>query len=248
MRSYRFYLAFDPERNRAYGYVPTAIPAGAEVEIIPLTDLPAGEYQVFYPFGEDARAHSFLMDRMHECLERGLGQSANSVLVLGKDTGPALDRLKGIATRLGELGYHTSIIKEEPDLPGESIVQKVMRYAVRSRFVLIENTEPAGHLYEIPHVTKMAECVTVVLQEEGKGATWMFEDAYAKHKHWHKITYKGRDLNQAVELAAKWAEEFVADFAQYQVEHLPWRSEKVYVQVVDADGKPWTPSAAPVGS
>ncbi|HEV2731618.1 MAG TPA: hypothetical protein VGV15_16425 [Terriglobales bacterium] len=24
--------------------------------------------------------------------------------------------------------------------------------------------------------------MTVVLQEEGKGATWMFEDAYAKHR------------------------------------------------------------------
>ena len=55
--------------------------------------------------------------------------------------------------------------------------------------VLIENTEASGHLYELPHVTKAAECVTVVLQEQGKGATWMFEDAYAKHRHWHKITY-----------------------------------------------------------
>jgi hypothetical protein len=101
-----------------------------------------------------------------------------------------------------------------------------LRYALSSKFVLIENTEPSGHLYEIPHVAKAAECVTVVLQEEGKGATWMFEDAYAKHKHWHKITYKVADLEQAVEQAVAWAERFVSEFADYQIATLPWLAKK----------------------
>jgi hypothetical protein len=80
-----------------------------------------------------------------------------------------------------------------------------MRYALSSRFVMIENTEPSGHLYEFPHVAKAAECVTVVLQEEGKGATWMFEDAYAKHPHWHRLTYRADALEGAVEEGARWA-------------------------------------------
>jgi len=153
-------------------------------------------------------------------------ENSDSVLVLGKDTGPALDRLKRIASKLQELGYYTYIIKEQPDKAGESVVQKVMRYALSSRFVIIENTEASGHLYEIPHVTKAAECVTVVLQEERKGATWMFEDAYAKHKHWHKLTYKGNALELAVEQAAVWAEKFVSEFADYQVANLPWLRKK----------------------
>ena len=152
-------------------------------------------------------------------------ENSDSVLVLGKDTGPALDRLKRIASKLQDLGYYTYIIKEQPDKAGESIVQKVMRYALSSKFVLIENTEASGHLYEIPHVTKAAECVTVVLQEEGKGATWMFEDAYAKHKHWHKLTYKDSNLEHVVEQAAVWAEKFVGEFADYQVAKLPWLSK-----------------------
>ena len=102
-------------------------------------------------------------------------ENSDSVLVLGKDSGAALDRLKSIASRLEDLGYYTYIIKEQPDRLGESVVQKVLRYAISSKFVIIENTEASGHLYEIPHVAKAAECVTVVLQEEGKGATWMFE-------------------------------------------------------------------------
>ena len=153
-------------------------------------------------------------------------ENSDSVLVLGKDVGPALDRLKRIAAKLEPLGYHTYIIKEQPDKAGESVIQKVLRHALSSKFVLIENTEPSGHLYEIPHVAKAAECVTVVLQEEGKGATWMFEDAYAKHKHWHKVTYKEADLEQAVERAAAWAEEFVSEFADYQIATLPWLARK----------------------
>lgn len=148
--------------------------------------------------------------------------NSDSVLVLGKDTGTALDRLKQIAAKLEELGYYTYIIKEQPDKMGESVIQKVMRYALSSKFVVIENTDASGHLYEIPHVTKTAECVTVVLQEDGKGATWMFEDAYAKHKHWHKVIYIAGELDQAVDNAAEWAEKFVREFADYQTANLPW--------------------------
>jgi hypothetical protein len=153
-------------------------------------------------------------------------ENSDSVLILGKDTGLALDRLKRIESKLQELGYYTYIIKEQSDKAGESVIQKVMRYALSSKFVLIENTEASGHLYEIPHVTKAAECVTVVLQAEGKGATWMFEDAYAKHRHWHKITYKDTELEDAVEQAAEWAEKFVGEFSKYQTATLPWIKSK----------------------
>lgn len=149
-------------------------------------------------------------------------ENSDSVLILGKDTGAALDRLKRIESKLQDLGYYTYIIKEQPDKAGESVVQKVMRYALSSRFVLIENTEASGHLYEIPHVAKAAECVTVVLQEEGHGATWMFEDAYAKHKHWHRVEYTDDALEAAVEEAVVWAEKFVSEFSDHQIGTLPW--------------------------
>jgi hypothetical protein len=129
-----------------------------------------------------------------------------------------LDRLKRIESKLHDLNYYTSIIKEQPVKPGEGVVQKVMRYALSSKFVLIENTEASGHLYEIPHVTKAAECVTIVLQEEGKGATWMFEDDYGKHKHSHKLSHRDNEM----ERATAWAEKFVGEFADYQAANLPW--------------------------
>ena len=37
--------------------------------------------------------------------------------------------IERIASKLEELGYYTYIIKEQPDKAGESVIQKVLRYA-----------------------------------------------------------------------------------------------------------------------
>jgi hypothetical protein len=71
-------------------------------------------------------------------------------------------------------------------------------------------------------ITKMAECVTALLQEQGKGATWMFEDAYAKSRNWKKFTYNTKQLRTVVREAAEWAEQFTKAFAAHQRRVLPW--------------------------
>jgi len=182
-------------------------------------------WQVTMPRDSDSSAVvdaiKVAFDRVWERADSIL-ENSDSVLVLGKDTGTGLVRLKAIADKLEDLGYYTYIIKEQPDKLGEGVIQKVLRYALSSKFVLIENTDSSGHLYEIPHVVKSAECVSVVLQEVGKGATWMFEDAYRKHNHWHKIDYAACDLEDAIRRAAEWAENYVKEFASHQTRTLPW--------------------------
>ena len=153
-------------------------------------------------------------------------EDSESVLVLGKDTGPGMKRLKTIAAVLEDSGHYVYIIKDQPDRLGESVIQKVLRYAMLSRFVIIENTEPSGHLYEVPHVTKMAECITAVLQEKGRGSTWLFEDAYGKSKAWKKFTYTPKELASAVNVAAAWAHKELKTFARYQRTVLPWLRKK----------------------
>lgn len=149
-------------------------------------------------------------------------ENSETVLVLGKDTDEGLDRLRVIASRLETLGYYAVIIKDQPDKLGESVLQKVMRHALSSKFVVVENTDPSGHLYEIPHVGKAAECVIAFLQEEGKGATWMFEDAFARNKHWQKFVYSAGRIEESVDEAVAWAEDFVKQFGAFQQRVLPW--------------------------
>ena len=168
------------------------------------------------------RAFNEVWERTNRMLE-----DSDSVLILGKDAGEHLERLHEVKAVLEDMGYHVYLVKEEPDRPGETVVQKVLRFALSSKFVIIENTDPSGHLYEFPHVAKMAESVVAVLQEKGKGATWMFEDGYARHRHWQKFEYTPSTLKQAVQAAEKWAREFVQEFIEKQKDALPWLRKDV---------------------
>ena len=68
----------------------------------------------------------------------------------------------------------------------------------------------------------MAECVTIMLQEKGKGATWIFEDSYYKHQHFKKFEYGREDLERILKQATAWAEGFIKKFGNYQKQKLPW--------------------------
>jgi hypothetical protein len=127
-----------------------------------------------------------------------------------------------VQKKLVELGYDAILIKDQRDERGDSVLQKVLEYATSSRFVVLDNTEASGHLYELPHVSKSAECITAVLQGRGRGSTWMVEDAFFRHNHWRKFEFDPEELEVVVEQAAAWAEEFRERFAQHQEVVLPW--------------------------
>jgi hypothetical protein len=153
-------------------------------------------------------------------------ENSDSVLILGKDTGSGMDLLKQIQVHLENLGFYTYIIKELPDKIGESVMQKVLRYGLSSKFVIIENSEPTGHLYEFPHITKLAELTTIVLQRENEGATWMFEDLYHRHKNITKIEYTDKNIEEKIKDGVKWANDYLESFGEYQKQKLPWLKSK----------------------
>ena len=149
-------------------------------------------------------------------------ENSDSILILGKDTGEGLELLKRIQLHLDNLGFYTYIIKEQPDVIGESVMQKVLRYGLSSRFVIIENSEPTGHLYEFPHITKFAELTSIVLQRQGEGSTWMFEDLYHRLQSIKKFEYNNDNLEKQIDIGIQWAYEYLESFAKYQKQKLPW--------------------------
>jgi len=173
------------------------------------------------PGREIIRLAAAAFEEVYERAERML-EDSDSVLVLGKDTGEHLARLQEIKATLEDLGYHVYLVREQPDRPGETVIQKVLRFALSSKFVIVENTDPSGHLYEFPHVAKMTESIVAVLQEQGKGATWMFEDGYARHRNWHKFEYTPETLKATIQASAEWAEGFSCEFSKQQRDTLPW--------------------------
>jgi hypothetical protein len=149
-------------------------------------------------------------------------RGSDSVLILGKDTEDALEQLVCIQGYLSEVGILATIVKQEMDRPEESTIQKVLRYALASEFVILENSSPSGHLYELPHVAKLAECIVAVLQRPAMGATWMFEDAYFRHGHWRKFEYDSESLPAKLMEAVEWAQGFRKAFGDHQSRTLPW--------------------------
>ena len=85
----------------------------------------------------------------------------------------------------------------------------------------IENDDDP-HIFIRWHVGKAAECVIAFLQEDRKGATWMFEDAFDRNKHWQKFVYVSGEIENAVDQSAAWAEDFVKQFGAFQQRVLPW--------------------------
>ena len=153
-------------------------------------------------------------------------ENSDSILILGKDTGEGLDLMKRIQTHLDNLGFYTYIIKEQPDIIGESVTQKVLRFGLSSRFVIIENSEPTGHLYEFPHITKFAELTSIVLQRKGEGSTWMFEDLYHKLQNIKKFEYTNDTLDERINEGIEWANTYSKSFSEYQKQKLPWFQKK----------------------
>lgn len=149
-------------------------------------------------------------------------ENSDSILILGKDTGSSFELLKRIQNCVEELGFYTYIIKEQPDVLGESVMQKVLRYGLSSRMVIVENTEPSGHLYEFPHIAKLAELTTIVLQRENTGATWMFEDLYNRLNNIKKIEYNDDTFSQQIEAGINWGYDYLKQFGNYQRNNLPW--------------------------
>jgi hypothetical protein len=149
-------------------------------------------------------------------------ENSDSVLILGKDTDEGLDLLKRIQAHLDNLGFYTYIIKEQPDIIGESVMQKVLRFGLSSRFVIIENSEPTGHLYEFPHITKFAELTSIVLQRQGEGSTWMFEDLFHRLQNIKKFEYTNDTLEEQINIGIEWANDYAKSFGDYQKQKLPW--------------------------
>ena len=121
------------------------------------------------------------------------------------------------------LGYYVYIIKEQPDnsarvsfrrfsdthSPPNSSSSKIPSHRVTfTRFRTLPRWQSAS--------------TPAPLQHEGKGATWMFEDVYAKSQNCKKFTYHADELSGAVRTAVEWAEAFSKQFAAYQKQVLPW--------------------------
>jgi len=146
----------------------------------------------------------------------------NTVLILGQDT-TEIERLRKIKDILKNSGYESLIVKEITDIEIQSTEEKVNMLASLSRFILCDNTFPSGHIDELK-ICAMNRFTTAIIQEEGKGATWMQADYDVDYNYIKTFTYKDfSNIKNAVDKAIKWAENRIQIRKTYFNNLYKWR-------------------------
>jgi hypothetical protein len=153
-----------------------------------------------------------------------LRQAHSSLLtVFGKDSGDGLIRLRQIAARLEESGYDPVLLKDIPDVASQSLEEKAVFWAVVSRFVIVEDSTPTGHLIELRDLT-VNRIVTVVLRERGKASTFMVKGIEEDFRFVKELEYDAKSLKDAVRKANTWAEATIQRrTSRFNNEYRSWR-------------------------
>jgi hypothetical protein len=148
------------------------------------------------------------------------------VLILGKDTGEELNRLRQIRHFVNSLGYDGLLVKEHPDIPELSNEDKVRTFAGLCRFVLLENSFPAGQIVE-SKICSTNRIVTAALREEGRGSSFMVTDYFKDFDFMEEFTYayEEESLSACVKNAINWAEGKIGERRQYFDNLYPWRAK-----------------------
>ncbi len=100
----------------------------------------------------------------------------SGVVVLGHDTGRDLTELRRICDRLCTMGYDARLIREMAEIPAMSNEEKVRLWTLASRFVVMIDNTPSGHILEHA-LLKEQRTILAVIRRRGHGSSYMIGDA-----------------------------------------------------------------------
>lgn len=146
-----------------------------------------------------------------------------TVLVLGKDSGEGLKRLNVISELLGNKGFEPVLLKQMDDIRGQSLEEKLLSVALLSRFVVVDDSEPSGHIAELVLLTR-SRVLTAILRLGGHGGTFMQADYDVDFGHFvRSFTYQINSLDGCIDEVVNWADQVALDRAAAYQRLYPWR-------------------------
>ncbi len=130
-----------------------------------------------------------------------------TAVVLGCDSLPeAVETLRVIANVGKQLGIAPILVKNQREIPGEPFLKKALMYSLLARYVILENSYAAGQMVELDKVLGNG-CVVAVLQQEGKGSTWLLEEKFVQYTTVKRFWYEKSNLQDTAGTAYSWCEE-----------------------------------------
>lgn len=148
----------------------------------------------------------------------------NMVLVLGAYDPAGEKRLQAIAACLQELGYEPVLVKDIPEFEYYDLSRKVVAIGAVSRFIVIDDSSPSGHLVEFG-ICQSNRWVTVVLRANGVGSSWMTAGASIPSIVIREASYDPSNPKPAIDEASKWAEDRLSELKEKFHDLYPWRQE-----------------------
>jgi len=151
---------------------------------------------------------------------------ASGVIVLGKDTGDQLQELIQVRDYLKGKGYDAELIKNLPDIPMMSNEEKVRLWSLASRFVVMIDRVPAGHLVEY-QILKEQRTITAFLRPAGSGSTYMIgDDALVDINYMQLFEFNDTALS-ILDSVKTWAEQIAEQRATAYNKAYPWRDKRL---------------------
>jgi len=147
-----------------------------------------------------------------------------SVIVLGRH-GMSPDDMVRVRDRLRGLGYDANRLMDLREIPQMSAEEKCKLWGLASRFCVIIDKEPSGHIAEHEWL-KSQRTVTAVIRPRGKGSTYMIGDESAVDFNFIKTFEFDRDPSEIIEDVVQWAEILVQRRISEYGKLYPWRQER----------------------
>jgi hypothetical protein len=144
-------------------------------ELLPTSDKEI-QNEAFRDFGHSASGLGKELDKW-SFTDFVLGLEANverNVLLLGSYKSD--DEFEHLRTVLCELGYRGFLLKDSPDLPIQSNLEKLLSAIICSCFVIVLDKEASGHIAELGNMLLFRFRPVIVLRDTPKPTTAFLED------------------------------------------------------------------------
>jgi hypothetical protein len=145
-----------------------------------------------------------------------------TVLFLG-DFNQGRDRLELVRAAFDRLGYSTILLDGIPENPHYDLPQKFRAVASVCRFLVFDDTSPAGQIGEM-FLAEGLQAIRIVLREGTSQSTFMTKSMAVTSTVIRDWSYDAATIDATAAEAAAWAESRVEDLAQQRDHIYPWRS------------------------
>ena len=149
--------------------------------------------------------------------------AATGVIVLGSYSPNSKTQLLSVRDYLGAHGYSPYLIEDLPDIPAMSLEQKVRHWASASRFAVIVDVEPSGHLSEFMMLKDERTIIALLRPAGSHGSSFMIGDEGLVDLNHIEIFRFEQSPLETLDKAIEWAESIAKARTEAYESEYPWR-------------------------